>query len=207
MIYKKIVYILIFFVFMGLSSNAIEKASIKYDEDMIDYKKLDAVSVLKEADAYFNQYLTTQDKKYLGTSMGKYYILTKINPVDMYYNVQLARTYDFAYLDRLARQYFGVCYDINKHDPFLNYHHAEFYNRRNDYKRALRFYKIAYNQGYSENFDLNFKIATIYEKFADLKNARYHYEKAYSLNPEYKDLNEKILQLNSLDYDKSEYYH
>ena len=206
MIYRKLLYFIICFIFLGLSSFAIEKASIKYDEDLIDYTKLNAETVLKEADFFFEKYETTQDKKFLSTAMGKYYIVNKIHPVDMYTTVQLARTYDFAHLDRIAKEYFSIGYDINKKDPYLNYYHGEFYLRRNDYKRALRYYKIAYNNGYSDFYELNAKIATIYEKFADLKNARYYYEKAYSINPENSFLKDKALQIESLNYDKSEYY-
>ncbi len=206
MIYNKIIYSLIIFIFLGLSSFAIEKASIKYDEDLIDYTKLNTQTIIQEADSYFELYLNTQDKKYLSTAMGKYYIVTKIHPVDMYPTVQLARTYDFANLDRIAKEYFSIGYDINKKDPYLNYYHGEFYFRRQDYKRALRYYKYAYNNGYNDYYDLNVKIATIYEKFADLKNAQYYYEKAYSMNPQSSYLKDKALQIKSLNYDKSEYY-
>ncbi len=206
MTYKKNILLLFIIFLLGLSSSAIEKASVKYDVDLIDYKKLNSQVILNEADNFFEQYLVTKDKKYLSTAMGKYYILTQIHPVDMYPTVQLARTYDFANLDRIAKGYFSNGYDINKKDPYLNYHHAEFYFRRNDFKRALRYYKVACNNGYANNYDLNYKIATIYEKFADLKNALYYYEKAYSLNPENILLKEKSMLIRSLDYDKSEYY-
>ena len=207
MTYKKVLYLFIIFTFLGLSSFAIEKASIKYDEDLIDYTKLDADAILQEADTYFKRYELTQDKKDLSVAMGKYYIVTKIRQAEMYPTIQLARTYDFANLDRIAKEYFGKGYNIDKKDPYLNYNYGEFYYRRDDYKRALRFYKFAYNNGYSEFYDLNKKIATIYEKFADLKNAKYYYEKAHALNPEDTALIDKIQQIQSLDYEKSEYYH
>ena len=207
MIYRKILYLFIVFTFLGLSSFAIEKASIKYDEDLIDYTKLNSETLLQEADTFFQQYETTKDKKYLSTAMGKYYILNKIHPTEMYPTVQLARTYDIAHQDRLAKEYFSIGYDINKRDPYLNYYHGEFYFSRNDYKRALRYFKVAYNNGYNDFYELNAKIATIYEKFADLKNAQYYYEKAHALNPENSYLKDRALQIKSLDYDKSEYYH
>jgi len=206
MICRKFICSLLIFLLTGLSALSIEKASVKYDEDLIDYKVLDGGQILAEADSYFEKYEQTLNKKYLSTALGKYYILTKIYPVDMYSNVQLARGYDFANLDRLAKEYFSVGYDINKKDPYLNFYHGEFYLRRKDYKRALRYYKVAYNNGYSDYYDLNVKIATIYEKFADLKNAQYYYEKAYSMNPQSSYLKDKALQIQSLNYDKSEYY-
>lgn len=207
MICKNFLYLSIIFVFSMLSVNALEKASVKFEENLIDYSVLDAQQVLNEADLFFEKYEQTLDKKYLSTAMGKYYIMSQIRPVDMYINVQLARTYDIANLDRIAKQYFSIGYDINKKDPYLNYYNGDFYYKRKSYKKALRFFKIAYNNGYNDYYDLNLKIATIYEKFADLKNAQYYYERAYSLNPSSSYLKDKALQIQSLDYDKSEYYH
>lgn len=206
MICKKIILLLSAFFLTCLSVYSIEKASVKYEENLIDYSVLDSQKILKEADSFFNNYEQTGDKKYLSTAMGKYYILTKIFPVDMYPTVQLARTYDAANVDRLAKEYFNIGYDINKRDPYLNFYNGEFYFKRNDYKRALRYYKIAYNNGYSDYYDLNLKIATIYEKFADLINAKYYYERAYSMNPSASYLKDKAIQIQSLNYDKSEYY-
>ena len=206
MICKKILLLCLLFIISGLSALAIEKASVKYEENLIDYFALDSQKILTEADNFFAQYEQTLNKKYLSTAMGKYYILTQIFPVDMYPTVQLARTYDAANLDRIAKEYFNIGYDINKSDPYLNYYYAEFYYKRRDYKRALRYYKIAGNNGYGDYYDLNVKIATIYEKFADLLNAKYYYERAYSMNPSNSYLKDKALQIKSLNYDKSEYY-
>ena len=185
---------------------AVEKGSVKFEENLIDYSVLDAQKILEEADEFFEKYETTGDKKYLSTAMGKYYIITKIYPVEIYPLVQLARTYDEKHLDRFAKEYFNKCLDINKKEPYLNYYLGDFYYKRHDFKRALRYFKIAYQNGYDNYFDLNLKIATIYEKFADLLTAKYYYEKAYSLNQENTNLKDKALQIESLNYDKSEYY-
>lgn len=206
MIYRKIILLFSILFLLSHSAYAIEKASVKYEQNLIDYSVLDAGKILQEADMFFEQYEKTLDKKYLSTAMGKYYILTKIYPVDMYPTVQLARTYDAANIDRIAKEYFNIGYDIDKRNPYLNYYNGDFYYKRHDYKRALRYYKIAYNNGYSDYYDLNVKIATIYEKFADLKNAKYYYERAYSMNPSASYLKDKATQIQSLNYDKSEYY-
>ena len=84
---------------------------------------------------------------------------------------------------------------------------GEYYFKRRDFKRALKHYTIAYNNGYANNYDLNFRLATIYEKFADLMNAKKFYEATYSLKPEDTELQEKIQSINDMGYDKSEYYH
>lgn len=186
---------------------AVEKGSVKFEENLIDYSVLDANKILTDADSFFEQYETTGDKKFLNTAMGNYYLVTKVFPLEIYPMVQLARTYDEKKLDRFAKEYFNICLDINRKDPYLNYYLGDFYYKRHDFKRALRYFRIAYNNGYRDYYDLNYKIATIYEKFADLSKAKYYYEKAYSMDNSKTNLQDKILQIDSLNYDQSEYYH
>ncbi len=186
---------------------AVEKGSVKFEENLIDYSVLDANKILTDADSFFEQYETTGDKKFLNTAMGNYYLVTKVFPLEIYPMVQLARTYDEKKLDRFAKEYFNICLDINRKDPYLNYYLGDFYYKRRDFKRALRYFRIAYNNGYRDYYDLNYKIATIYEKFADLSKAKYYYEKAYSMDNSKTNLQDKILQIDSLNYDQSEYYH
>ncbi len=195
-----------FLLISVLPSFSVEKGSVKYEENLIDYSVLNGQDVLNEADYYFEQYETTGDKKYLTTALSKYYIVTKIYPVEIYPMVQLARAYDEKNLDRFAKEYFNTCYNINKKDPYLNYYFGDFYYKRRDYKRALRYFRIAYTNGYENYYDLNLKIATIYEKFADLSKAKYHYNKAFTLNQDNTNLKDKVLQIESLNYDKSNYY-
>ncbi len=203
---KKFIYFVICFCIIVLPVFSIEKGSVKYEDNLMDYSVLDGQKILTEADSFFERYETTRDPKDLSTAMGKYYIVTKIYPVEIYPMVQLARTYDEKKLDRFAKQYFSICYDIDKKDPYLNYYMGDFYYKRNDFKRALRYFKRAYENGYGEYYDLNLKIATIYEKFADLLTAKYYYEKAFSLDQSNTNLKDKALQIESLNYENSGYY-
>ncbi len=207
MIYKNnFIIIAVICVLLAAPCFAVEKGIIKYDDEITDYSVLNGDKIRTDADYFWGAYENTKDNKYLGTAMGKYYILTKIYPVEIYPMVQLARTYDEKHLDKFAKEYFNTGLNINKNDPYLNYYFGDFYYKRADYKRALRHFKIAYNNGYTEYYDLNYKIATIYEKFADLLNAKYYYEKAYSLNQNNSFLKDKVLQIDSLNYGQSEYY-
>lgn len=203
---NRILSIFLFFLIITLPALCVERGSVKYEENLIDYSVLDADKILSDADSFFAQYELTKDKKFLNTAMGNYYIVTKIYPLKIYPMVQLARTYDERQLDKFAKEYFNICLDINRKDPYLNYYLGDFYYKRRDYKRAMRYFKIAYDNGYQNYYDLNYKIATIYEKFADLIKAKYYYEKAYSIDTSKTNLKDKTLQIDSLNYDKSDYY-
>ena len=107
---------------------------------------------------------------------------------------------------RLAKEYFSKAINIEPDNPSANFYFGEFYYTRRDYNRALKYYRIAYNNGYSNKYDINIRLATINEKLADLINAKKFYEISYSIKPDNK-IQEKIQLLNELNYDKSEYYH
>ncbi len=205
MIYNKFLYLILSFLLICPQVYSAQKAGVEYNERRIDYTVLNSQEVLAEADMFFEKYEEANEIKYLTTAMAKYYILTRINPTDIYSTIQLARTYDIVKNDKQAKKYFNIALDINKKDADLNYYFAEFYYTRNDYKRALKYYKKAYDNGYSDDYDANLKIATIYEKFADLVKAQYYYEKTNSIKKTQR-LDKKINNIKKLNYDKSEYY-
>ena len=200
------ILLVVFIFIISMPCLAVQKGSVEYDGIEVDYSILNGSGILKEADSYFEKYTSNNDPKMLTTAMAQYYIVTKIYPNDIYPAVQLARTYDEAKNDRLAKEFFYRAISMNKDDSYANYYFGDFYYKRDDYRRALRLFKRSYENGYSEVYDLNLKIATIYEKLADLKSAKYYYNKAYSLNPSASVLKDKVIQIESLNYDKSDYY-
>ena len=198
--------LLIFLMIFSLPSFALQKGSVEYDGVYVDYSVLNGSGILKSADSHFEQYEVSHDSKMLSTAMGEYYTVTKIYPLDLYPVVQLARTYDESGLDKFAKEYFSKALSMDKENAYLNYYYGDFYFKREQYRRALKLFKRSYNNGYDNVYDINFKIATIYEKLADLNSAKYYYNKAYSINPSASALKDKVMQIESLNYDKSDYY-
>ena len=109
-------------------------------------------------------------------------------------------------LDITPNYIFDKALNINKEASLANFYFGDYYYKRNDYKKALYHYKIAYNNGVAKTYDFNLKLATIYEKLADLSNAKKFYEISYNIKADSK-VKEKIQLLNELNYDKSDYYH
>lgn len=188
-------------------SFAIQSGRLEYDAVLFDYSKFDTNKIQKDADLYFNLFLKNKKENYyLNSAMSKYYILTKANPSKLEPYVQLGRIYGYLNKPRLAKEYFSKAKNIDADNPFVNFYFGEFYFKRQDYKRALKLYNIAYNNGYNNRYELNLRLATIYEKFADLVNAKKFYEVSYSMKPD-DEIQQKIQLLNELNYEKSEYYH
>ena len=82
---------------------------------------------------------------------------------------------------------------------------GNFYYKRNDVLNALKYYKVAYKNGFAKNADLNYKMGEIYEKLADIQTAVAFYAQAQKLKPNEKLYN-KIRLLDELNYSESQYY-
>ena len=211
-IYKKIIILLSAFIFIGstCSCESIEFGAIKYNDTFIDYTKIDTATTLKLADFYFDKALNTQDKdeqkEFLQKASGNYFILTQAHPEDIYPIVQLARVYDYEMQNSFSKAYFYKALRINKLDPATNYYFGEFFYRREEYTKALRFYNIAFNNGYKENNDVVLKMAIMYEKLGDLLRANMYYKKAYLADPQDKDLANKIREIEAIKYKNTGYY-
>lgn len=188
---------------------AVQKGHLEYGAPLFDYSKLNKEQIQNEAEYYFNAALNAQmDKdKYLNTAMGKYYLLTKIDPSLITPYIQLGRIYDEKNINRLAKENFFHAINMNAKNPYANFYFGEFYFKRDDYKRALRYYRAAYNNGFNNNYEINYRMAVIYEKFADLVNAKHFYNAAYLINPKDTEIPTKIQSIDGLNYGSSEYYH
>lgn len=208
MIYNIIFALVCTILFSVNSSFASEFGHVEKSSVLFDYSKLNESLIEKEADTCFNSFMNSAEKSenLLNMCAGKYYLLTKINNANIKPYVRLGRIYDEKNKTRLAKENFYRAVNINYTDPYANFYFGEFYYKRNDYKRALEYYNKAYNYGLSGKYELNYKLGIIYEKFADLINAKKYYEISNKIKPD-SELQKKIQSLNDLEYFKSEYYH
>ena len=79
-------------------SYAAQSGYLEYNSVLFDYSKLNAAAIQKEADEYFEKFITSSDElfkeQYLNAAMSKYYLLTKIDYSQITPYIQLARIYD-----------------------------------------------------------------------------------------------------------------
>lgn len=189
---------------------AVEFGTIKYNDSIIDYSVIDKQSVLNRADNYFEHALKTTDKdeqaKLLQKASGEYFILTRIEPQNLRYMVQMARIYDLENKNSYAKEYFFNALKIDKHNARTNYYFGEYYYRRKEYEKALYFYNTAFENGHGENYEILIKMATMYEKLGDLLRANQYYKKAYIINPSNSKLSGKIKEIEQVKYKNTNYY-
>lgn len=211
MMIKKLIYILILIILIGNSAFAKPQTGyLEFDGFPYELKQGDDIKFLKDAN---NSMLLSEKPQplykkifYLQNAMKYYFLLSKANPTSIDAQIGLGRVYDELKADRHAKEHFFNAINFNNKNPNANFYFGNFYYKRNDLITALYYYKIAYNNGYANNYYLNYRMGIIYEKLADNKNAKSHYTSALKLNSQDLELRNKIRLLDELNYSQSQYY-
>lgn len=153
--------------------------------DTVDYSKLSATQFKKDADIYFEQAFNgvtlTEQNQATTKALGKYYILTKIKPLDSYAYTQMGRLYDMKKDYLRAKQYFNIAFNININDPYTNFYFAELNYHQKKYNEALRYYLNARKNNYSDSVTLNSRLYELYDKLGDVQKKREYQTKVENL--------------------------
>lgn len=215
MIYRKLFLFLPLLLILLLcqypQSQALESGYSQYGNFVVDYSHLNGDEAKKEADAYFIKAFDSptqaEQERFYRLAMHSYFVLSKVYPDDYYAYVQIARIHDERGEEKLAKKNYFHAFNLDKNNPYTNFYFAEYHVKRAMYHKALKYYLIAYNNGYKDNYITNVKLANLYEKLGDLKKSKEFYEKSYNINSNEGDIKEKIQSLESLNYENSDYYH
>ncbi len=206
MVKLKIVLSSILLFFLASPAFCAKSGGVEYHDYLFDYSHLDSAPIRVEADSLLKQAIDSTDvairKDLFHQAMKNYYILLKITPDDVEVLNRRGLIYD--YLDRnlLARSFFSRSLNIDKDNSETNFFVGDYFYKRRDFKRALKYFLVAYEHGYN-NYDINYKLAVIYEKFGDLCNAKRFYQDAYALDNTQEFLLEKI---ESIPEENEEYH-
>ena len=141
-------------------------------------------------------------KELLHRAMKNYYILLKISPDNVEFLNKRGLIYDVLDRNLLARSFFSRSLNIDKDNSETNYLVGDYFYKRRDFKRALKYFTVALNNGFN-NYDINLKLAIVYEKLGDLCNAKRFYNEAYQLDNSQDFLLEKI---KSIPEENEEYH-
>lgn len=209
--FKKLIYILIIIVICCNSCLAqTQEGYIEYNGYQYKFKPGDEAKFLKNANVNmvkFEQAKTIPDKVfYMQEALRYYFLLEKINSKNVEAQIGLGRVYNEIKKDSYAKKHFFNALNMDRQNPKTNYYFANFYYSRNDFINALYYYKQAYACGYSKSYELNYRLATTYEKLADIETAKNFYKMAYRLKPSNANLIDKIRLLDELNYSNSQYY-
>lgn len=159
---------------------------------------------LIDANAFYQNYLVTKDKALLNKAYLNYYQSNLIQPTSSGY-LGMGMVFIEKKMNARAKKYLYKAYSIDEKDATVNYYLGQFSYQNEEYLKALDFYKRAYDNGLSGNYEVNVKIASIYEKLGDIAVARKFYEAALELNPTSEFCEERLFQLDSLEHSVYKY--
>ncbi len=200
------ILLLIIFLFSASPAFCAKSGGVEYHDYLFDYSNFDIEPIELEADSFLSKALAENDKSVkddlLHRAMKNYYILLKISPDNVSFLNKRALIYDIQDRNLLARSYFSRSLNIEKDNPETNFLVGDYFYKRRDYKRALRYFSAAYENGYID-YDINFKLAVVYEKLGDLCNAKRFYQEAYTMDESQSFLLDKI---ESIPEENEEYH-
>lgn len=203
---KKIVLLVTTLFLISSPAFSAKSGGVEYHDYLFDYSHLEQEPLKTEADSLLSQALIQEDNEIkndlLHQAMKNYYILLKISPDNVDVLNKRALIYDMQDRNLLARSLFSRSLNIQKDNPETNYLVGDYFFKRRDFKRALRYFSAAYENGYVD-FDINYKLAVVYEKLGDLCNAKRFYQEAYSYDESKSDILDKI---ESIPEENEEYH-
>ena len=172
----------------------------------IDYTKLNQKELEAKAEFYYNSAVNSKKLTEDTTSaLVLYTILTNKDPSNLTYAIRLGKLYDVIGNDRHAKGGYYQAMGLNQKCPEPYFYLGEYYYEREQFRKALKFYKRAYDNGYSNHYYTLCRMGDLYQKFGDTQNALKYLQKASKIETN-GELSEKIHQIESSDTLNKEYY-
>lgn len=204
-----ITFLLIIFVlsFGQIPSVAYIKGNVEYSIPT-DYEKLSEQELADKANKYFflaEKYEDGIVNEDITNALFLYSVLQHKNPENIIYAVRQGVLYDKIGVDRYAKGCFSKAISINKTIPEPYFYFGEYYYKREEYRKALKYYNEAYNKGFVTNYNLLYKMGDIYEKFGDTRSSLKYLNEAKKQSPN-PELENKIKRVESQDLINKEYY-
>ena len=196
-------YILTLLIYLVLTPNfagALE-GGIEYDGIYIDYNRLNYGEWSTKANNYLdlaNKAKTEKERqKYYSQAVGAYQTMTKIYPFDPVIMATIGHIYGKMHRPIYAKAYLDRGLNLDLKNSTVNYYYGIFMQDERDFRKARKYYNIAFANGMEYNYDLAMRLAVINAKLGELENSKYYYQHAYSIRPS-KEIKDKILLLDEL---------
>lgn len=160
---------------------------------------------LTKANNYYKSYVVDKDKHDLENAYYYFYKASLTTPSAKSF-LGMGRVFIEKEMYDKAKVYLYKAYNIDKNDAMVNYYIGCYYFKKEEYTKALSFFVRAKELGVLDGFDINYKMATIYEKVGDFELAKEFYAKAQKFNTEDDFFAPKAQNLDSLDTNKILYF-
>jgi tetratricopeptide (TPR) repeat protein len=172
----------------------------------IDYSKYNQSDLESKAEFYYNSALKSKKlDEDMTSALNLYAMLSNAFPENINYALKLGKLFDIIGKDRYAKGQYYRAMGLNKSRPEPYYYLGDYYYEREQYRKALKFYQKAYDNGYSSHYMTLEKLGDIYQKFGDTEKSVQYLQCAASINPN-NELDKKLNQAKNSDNSNKEYY-
>lgn len=159
---------------------------------------------LESGNKFYQNYISTGNEELLEKAYLNYYKAAKLEPSASSY-LGMGMVFIEKKMNSQAKKYLYKAYCLDENDPVSSYYLGKFSYENEDYIKALKFYKKAYENGFSEDYQTNLKLGSIYEKLGDMPKSKIHYQLALTLNPASVEAQMGLNAVESLDIDGIKY--
>lgn len=122
-------------------------------------------------------------------------LIVSSKPNDFYSLLQFSKELiEYGKTDN-AITYLSKALNINPTDAIANFYLANCYFTNSQFAKSVYHYKIAYENGFKHNYDLNLTLGELYSKLGDIYNAKKHYNLALDINPSSSYVKDRIAKL------------
>ena len=132
----------------------------------IDYTKLSESELSAKAEFYYDRALNVGNdlNDDMTSALNLYSVLKNKNPDNLVYSLRLGKLYDILGKDRYAKGNYYHAMGVNSASPLPCYYLGDYFYERSQYRKALKMYKRALENGYESNAQMLEKMEVIKKK-------------------------------------------
>ena len=160
---------------------------------------------LREANTFYKRYEYSKNKEDLEKAFLCFYKSAQVSPTLESY-LGMGKIFVEKNMHANAKKYLYRALSIDKNDGFTNYYLAILAYLNEEYVKALDLFKIAYQNGLADNYDVNLKLATIYEKVGDFELAKTFYSTAMAIDANDSNSKNNLKNIDELELTKNKYF-
>ncbi len=142
------------------------KGNLEY-QIPIDYSQLDEEELAIKGETFYSISINNTDCKInddITSALNIYTILSNKNPENMIYALRLGKLYETIGKDRHAKGNYYRAMGIDQSRPEPYYYLAEFYYKKEQYRKAYKMLIRAINNGYSEHANAHSRLNELNKK-------------------------------------------
>lgn len=172
----------------------------------IDYSKINQTEIQSEAEFYYDKAIKSgRLDNDMTKAMNLYSMLSNAYPDNVMYALKLGRLYETIGKDRYAKGQYYRGMGINQTRPEPYYYLGSYFYKKEQLRKALKYYNKAYEYGYSNNYQMLKDMGDIYQKLGDTEKSLQYLQCAFSLSQD-EDLEKTIKDVKNADDVNKEYY-